>query len=44
MAEDVECGLEVADEDVLGQPITVTCWIRNRGAQPVWLLRWGTFL
>lgn len=44
MAEDVECGLEVADEYVLGQPITVTCWIRNRGAQPVWLLRWGTFL
>ena len=22
----------------------MTCWIRNRGAQPVWLLRWGTFL
>lgn len=44
VAEDVECGLEVADEYVLGQPITVTCWIRNRGAQPVWLLRWGTFL
>lgn len=44
LAEDVECGLEVADEYVLGQPITVTCWIRNRGAQPVWLLRWGTFL
>jgi peptidyl-Lys metalloendopeptidase len=44
MSISFQCEVETQPQYRLGEPINITCQLRNTGDSPLWVLRWGTFL